>query len=196
MAADFSVRLVNGVAGSGKTLIAISRALLLAELFPRQRILVLIHNTPIVADLAHRLRRARGGLPGNVEMLTFFAWIAPAMGPRVQRLPAARPAPRADRTARAARPLAGAGAAVDAHLADELDFINDNLLLRRSRRTWPPAAPAAASRCAAERGASLGARRRARAGAAALRPLPWSALPREICVEETRGATCDATTTS
>ncbi|NRF67393.1 ATP-dependent helicase [Aquincola sp. S2] len=74
-AADFSVRLLNGVAGSGKTLIAINRALLLAELFPRQRILVLIHNTPIVADLNERLYQVRGGLPGNVEMLTVFAWI-------------------------------------------------------------------------------------------------------------------------
>ena len=75
LAKDFSVRLVNGVAGSGKTLIAMRRALLLSELFPHQRVLVLIHNTPIVADLEARWKRALGGrLPRNLEVTTFFAW--------------------------------------------------------------------------------------------------------------------------
>jgi hypothetical protein len=71
---DVGVRLINGVAGSGKTLIALSRALLLAEMHPDQRVLVLIHNTPIVADLCERLHRAYGGLPANVEIATFSAW--------------------------------------------------------------------------------------------------------------------------
>lgn len=71
---NFSLRLVNGVAGSGKTLIAVHRALLLAELFPAQRVLLLIHNTPVVADLQDRLRRTRGALPPNLEVMTFFAW--------------------------------------------------------------------------------------------------------------------------
>ncbi len=72
--ADFSLRLVTGVAGSGKTLIAVHRALLLTELFPTQRVLLLIHNTPVVADLLDRLRRTRGALPSNLEVMTFFAW--------------------------------------------------------------------------------------------------------------------------
>jgi hypothetical protein len=71
---NFSLRLVNGVAGSGKTLIAVHRALLLTELFPAQRVLLLIHNTPIVADLLDRLRRTRGALPPHLEVMTFFAW--------------------------------------------------------------------------------------------------------------------------
>jgi hypothetical protein len=74
--ADFSLRLVNGVAGSGKTLIAVHRALLLTELFPAQRVLLLIHNTPIVADLMDRLRRTRGALPPQLKVMTFFAWAA------------------------------------------------------------------------------------------------------------------------
>ncbi|MFC5512446.1 hypothetical protein ACFPOU_15075 [Massilia jejuensis] len=74
-AADLTVRLVNGVAGSGKTLIALSRALLLAEMHPRERVLVLIHNTPIVADIGERLHRARGRLPPNLEIATYSAWI-------------------------------------------------------------------------------------------------------------------------
>ena len=71
---SFSVRLVNGVAGSGKTLIIVHRALLLAEMFPSQRILLLSHNTPIVADIKERLHRRRGGIPRNLEIATFFGW--------------------------------------------------------------------------------------------------------------------------
>jgi superfamily I DNA/RNA helicase len=71
---DVGVRLINGVAGSGKTLIALSRALLLAEMHPDQTVLVLIHNTPIVADICERLHRARAGVPGNLEIATFSAW--------------------------------------------------------------------------------------------------------------------------
>jgi len=73
---DFSVRLVNGVAGSGKTLIALNRARLLVQLFPAQRILMLIHNTPIVADIKARLHAAYGGIPENLEIITFSAWAA------------------------------------------------------------------------------------------------------------------------
>lgn len=71
---DLSVRLVNGVAGSGKTLIAISRAMLLAEMYPEQQVLVLIHNTPVVADIKAKLLRLHGRLPGNLEISTFSAW--------------------------------------------------------------------------------------------------------------------------
>jgi hypothetical protein len=74
VAKDFSVRVVNGVAGSGKTLIALNRALMLAEMFPSQRILVLIHNTPIVADIKDRLHRTHGSIPDNLEITTFFGW--------------------------------------------------------------------------------------------------------------------------
>lgn len=72
---DLSIRLVNGVAGSGKTLIALSRAQLLAGLYPDQRVLVLIHNTPIVADIKAKLARTQGPLPDNLEINTYFAWV-------------------------------------------------------------------------------------------------------------------------
>jgi len=71
---DFSIRLVNGVAGSGKTLIALSRAVLLSELYPDQKILVVIHNTPVVADIKAKLLRTRGALSANLEINTFSAW--------------------------------------------------------------------------------------------------------------------------
>lgn len=73
---DFSVRLVNGVAGSGKTLIAANRALILAKKFPDQKILMLIHNVPVVKDLKHRLKKASPeGLPRNLTIMTALAWI-------------------------------------------------------------------------------------------------------------------------
>lgn len=73
-AGDLAIRLVNGVAGSGKTLIALSRARLLAGLHPDQRILILIHNTPIVANIKAKLARTQGPLPDNLEINTFSAW--------------------------------------------------------------------------------------------------------------------------
>lgn len=74
-ATDLTVRVINGVAGSGKTLIAINRALMLANLYPKQKILMLIHNTPVVADTNYRLRRTYERLPPNLEITTFGRWI-------------------------------------------------------------------------------------------------------------------------
>lgn len=76
MAGDFSVRLVNGVAGSGKTLIAANRALILARKFPDQRVLMLIHNVPVVKDLKHRLQRVYGEIPANLTIITALSWIS------------------------------------------------------------------------------------------------------------------------
>lgn len=72
---DLTVRLINGVAGSGKTLIALNRAILLAKLYPQKKVLFLIHNTPIVADLKDRLQRSQNGEIKNLEITTFFSWV-------------------------------------------------------------------------------------------------------------------------
>ncbi|WP_024672973.1 3'-5' exonuclease [Pseudomonas syringae] len=76
LAGDFSVRLVNGVAGSGKTLIAANRALILARKFPDQQVLMLIHNVPVVKDLKHRLQRVYGEMPANLTIMTALSWIS------------------------------------------------------------------------------------------------------------------------
>jgi UvrD-like helicase C-terminal domain len=132
IANDFSVRLVNGVAGSGKTLIAINRALLLAELFPRQRILVLIHNTPIVADLKFRLRRSlgsHGSLPPNLELLTFFAWAREQWHGAFKAYPQMLDDPQEVlRLVQQRRSRWPALKLSNAQVVDEIDFINDALI--------------------------------------------------------------------
>lgn len=61
-----SVRLVRGVAGSGKSLVLARRAQYLAEQYPDLRILVLAFNKHLTADLARRIQ----GAP-NLEVTNF-----------------------------------------------------------------------------------------------------------------------------
>lgn len=129
IAKDFSVRLVNGVAGSGKTLIALSRAILLAELHPAQRVLVLIHNAPVVADLIAKQRRARGFLPANLEIVTFSAWVRRQWHKVYRQAPvmpdSARRVEEGIERYRAAWPVLRQPVRL---LREELDFINESLI--------------------------------------------------------------------
>ena len=70
---DFQLRLINGVAGSGKSLIVLYRAYLLRRLFPRKKILLLTHNRALIYDLRRRYRQLSQGDQG-VEMRTFLGW--------------------------------------------------------------------------------------------------------------------------
>jgi hypothetical protein len=72
-AREFGIRLVNGVAGSGKSLIIVYRAHLLRKLFPRKRILVLTHNRPLIRDLKARYRQLGNG-DHTVQWYTFYGW--------------------------------------------------------------------------------------------------------------------------
>ncbi|MBN2501160.1 MAG: DEAD/DEAH box helicase family protein, partial [Anaerolineales bacterium] len=74
LANDFRLNLVNGVAGSGKTLILLYRLRLLNELFPGKKFLVLTHNRPLIRDMESRYCRLSGGLPKNVHWFTFQKW--------------------------------------------------------------------------------------------------------------------------
>ncbi len=185
LAKDFSVRLVNGVAGSGKTLIAMRRALLLCELFPAQRVLLLIHNTPIVADLIARWTRALGTLPPNLEITTFFAWVHRqwrrvfASSPRMPEGP--RHVPELIAELRARWPGL---AQSEEQLVGEFDFINESLVAdeagyldanragrgfalrpRERRQVW--ALRDAVVERLAQRGLRL-----------------WSALPKDLCLAD------------
>ncbi len=74
LASDFRLNIVNGVAGSGKTLILLYRLRLLYHLYPHKRFLVLTHNKPLRKDLESRFYRLEGKLPENIEWHTFFSW--------------------------------------------------------------------------------------------------------------------------
>ncbi len=128
LAGSCSVRMLNGVAGSGKTLIALQRAILLAQRHPTQRVLILILNTPVVADLAERIHRAGRSLPGNLEMMTFARWNN-GQWRRVfgawPKLPASGEVMALVRRLRQELPLEKLD---ERQLVEEIDFINDTLL--------------------------------------------------------------------
>lgn len=71
---DFRLNIINGVAGSGKTLILLYRLRLLYHLYPGKRFLVLTHNRPLNHDMQSRFARLEGKLPGNIEWYTFNGW--------------------------------------------------------------------------------------------------------------------------
>ena len=71
---DLGARLVTGVAGSGKSLILIVRALLIARLNKASRLLVLTHNRPLAGELKQRFRKLTGHWP-SFQWLTYFQWV-------------------------------------------------------------------------------------------------------------------------
>jgi hypothetical protein len=189
MAADFSVRLVNGVAGSGKTLIAAQRALLLAELFPRQRILLLIHNTPVVADLTQRLRTARGELPPNLEVMTSASWAA-----RQWRLMTGRWPDVLDDRRELLRLVGGLrqdGPALslsDEVLADELDYINESAFAEESDYLDAQRGGRGFALRAGERAVVWKLHGALLTQLRGRRRMLWSMLPTEVRLAQTRGA--------
>lgn len=74
LAQDFRLNLVNGVTGSGKTLILLYRLRLLDELYPDKKFLVLTHNRPLIRDLEARYYRLTGLGPPNIHWHTFNGW--------------------------------------------------------------------------------------------------------------------------
>jgi len=71
---NFKLNIINGVAGSGKTLILLYRLRLLYHLYPKKRFLVLTHNRPLNRDMEGRFARLNGKLPENIEWRTFNGW--------------------------------------------------------------------------------------------------------------------------
>ncbi|MGL4400331.1 MAG: UvrD-helicase domain-containing protein [Luteolibacter sp.] len=123
-----SVRLVTGVAGSGKSLVLLYRALLSAKLHPEASVLVLTHNRPLRFELERRSKQL-AGMPRNLSCRTFFQWADHCLG----RIEGARWAP-----ARIERCLArlkdGMPVLVNlspTFLADEVGWIKDQRLLRK-----------------------------------------------------------------
>lgn len=71
---DLRLNIINGVAGSGKTLILLYRLRLLYHLYPNKRFLVLTHNRPLNRDMEGRFARLEGLSPQNIEWRTFNGW--------------------------------------------------------------------------------------------------------------------------
>lgn len=71
---DISVRLINGVAGSGKTLILINRAALYCKKYPEKKVLLAIHNKPVTEDIKYRFKTWLKGKPDNLEITTFHSF--------------------------------------------------------------------------------------------------------------------------
>jgi superfamily I DNA/RNA helicase len=95
-AGEFGLLLVNGVAGSGKSLILLHRALLLQRFFPKGRILVLTCNKPLQMELRRRFAQL-GGNELRATWSTFHAFCLrhwPGEAPKVSDR-AARTAVRA-----------------------------------------------------------------------------------------------------
>ncbi len=71
---DYRLRLVNGVAGSGKSLLIVYRAYLLMQLAPASKVLILTHNRPLTHDLQYRYHRLGGDNVFLPEICTFMSW--------------------------------------------------------------------------------------------------------------------------
>ena len=179
---DFSVRLINGVAGSGKTLIAVNRARLLAELFPTQRLLLLIHNTPIVADLNERLHRAHGGLPANLEICTFFSWANQQWHTVFNTHPKMLDARRVQDVIKRLRAPWPELTFTDAQILDEMDFINQSLIVDEASYLKANRAGRGYALRPSERAALWALQQAVSAMLTKSRQMMWSALPRALCV--------------
>lgn len=74
VSSDFRLNIINGVAGSGKTLILLYRLRLLYRNFHNKRFLVLTHNRPLSHDMQSRFTRLENQEPENIEWQTFNGW--------------------------------------------------------------------------------------------------------------------------
>jgi AAA domain len=124
-----SVRLVTGVAGSGKSLVLIYRALLSAKLHPAARVLVLTHNKPLRHELERRTA-VLSDLPQNLVCATFFQWAARSL--RLGETKMWWPSDIERRLAALKERFPGLERISTAFLADEIGWIKDHRLLRKS----------------------------------------------------------------
>jgi hypothetical protein len=182
MAKDFSLRLVNGVAGSGKTLIVLSRARLLSGLYPDQRVLILIHNTPIVADIKAKLSRTKVSLPENLEINTFFAWAYRQWRNLYRCYPEPSDASVVDDLIAYYRPRCPELGQSESLLREELDFINESLITDEERYLNVDRAGRGFALQTKERAAVWALFQDVTSALDESGQRLWSAIPREICL--------------
>lgn len=123
-----AVRLVTGVAGSGKSLVLLYRALLSAKLHPGARVLVLTHNRPLRYELERRSKHLEK-MPKNLLCRTFFQWADRCLeGIKGDPWPPYKIESCLTRLKEEMPPLAKLSAAF---LADEIGWIKDQRLLKK-----------------------------------------------------------------
>ena len=71
---DFRIQIINGVTGSGKTLILLYRLRLLQEMFPQKRYLILTHNRPLIRDIEKRFEYLKPETSQQIKWYTFNGW--------------------------------------------------------------------------------------------------------------------------
>lgn len=74
LSSNMRLNIINGVAGSGKTLILLYRLRLLYHLYPDKRFLALTHNRPISHALQGNFSRLTGRDENTIEWRTFNGW--------------------------------------------------------------------------------------------------------------------------
>lgn len=127
---DFNLRLINGVAGSGKSLIVVYRAHLLHQLFPGKRILGLTLNKPLIHDLEARYRQL-GGDQNGVVWRHFHRWCHELLPPAEARWQVIKMAPRQHLIAEVWRQHLADTSITERMFQDELDWFKDRLLFGR-----------------------------------------------------------------
>lgn len=181
-AEDCSIRLVNGVAGSGKTLIAVSRALLLARTHPEQQVLMLIHNKPVVVDLNQRLRQVYGHIPKNLRIMRAFAWFREQWVRQHNSQPAMASNKEVAELIAEARKRWPEIKPDNKKLQDELDFINDAMITSEEHYLEVDRAGQGFALRAAERVQLWELFEVVKQGLASKGKRLWSSLPRDIAL--------------
>jgi hypothetical protein len=138
-AREFGVHLVNGVAGSGKSLILLYRAHLLRQLYPMKKILVLTHNRALIRDLEARYRLLRersahsegGSKEEPTDWKTFQGWCRQHWPPEAEWRKPIDPTSRQVILQRIWQKHLGNTALSPQMLQEEIDWYKDRLLFSR-----------------------------------------------------------------
>lgn len=70
---NYNLRVINGVAGSGKTQVLMHRASLIRKLFPLQKVLILCHNPAIKQSIESQYEQLHPG-DRNIKISAFMDW--------------------------------------------------------------------------------------------------------------------------
>jgi superfamily I DNA/RNA helicase len=127
---DFRIQVVNGVTGSGKTLILLYRLRLLHAMFPAKKFLVLTHNRPLIREMRTRFSLLNLGDSKRVRWYTFMGWCQRNWPKHEQYNPISLP--RRDALVRDIRAkYLGDSGITEGMLKGELDWVKDSGITKR-----------------------------------------------------------------